>query len=81
MCEIHKEQYISSYACSMPKEETELPAAENHADEHSPSLNDINFTENDLIIAIKENQTNSSTGRMEYLQYSSRKWERASVND
>ena len=54
MCEILTEQYISSY--SKPREESELTGAENQADEHSPSLNDIDFTENDLITASKELQ-------------------------
>ena len=60
MRKILKEEYISYY--SLPKEETELFVVENQADEDSPSLNDIDFTENDQTTAIKELQTKSSAG-------------------
>ena len=55
MCEILKQHYVFAY--SIPREETELHAAENQADEHSLSLNDMDFTENDLYIANKVLQT------------------------
>ena len=60
MCEILKDQYVSSY--SVQREEPELAMAENQIDEDLPTINDIEFTENDLIAAIKELRTNSSSG-------------------
>ena len=74
MCEILKEQYISPY--SIPKEEAESPAVGNLEGEVSPALNDIDFTKKYLIVA----KQIPVQARMELLQYSSRNWERNSVN-
>ena len=60
MCEILKIQYVSSY--SVQREELELVMVENQIDEDLSTINDIEFTENDLKSAIKELRTNSSSG-------------------
>ena len=60
MCEIFKDQYVSSH--SVQKEEPELATVENQTDEDLPTMNDIQFTENDLIASINELRTNCPDG-------------------
>ena len=42
MCEILKDQYVSSY--SVQREEPELAMTENQIDEDLPTINEIEFT-------------------------------------